>query len=100
MELTVDFETGIIEQIRTDQAFTNALLDEVEEVLSEDENEPAQGILRVLVTGTIGFDTLAKFLSMSGQSIQQLLSQEIPPDTTSLKAITKALRLALGVAAS
>lgn len=100
MELTVDFEAGIIEQIRTDQAFTNALIDEVDEVLAEGENEPAQGILRVLVSGTIGFDALAKTLSMSSQSLQELLSQEMSPDTASLKTITTALKLALRVAAS
>ncbi|MBV7537142.1 hypothetical protein KW842_15345 [Duganella sp. sic0402] len=100
MELTVDFETEIIEQIRSDQAFTNILLDELEELLSQSECEPAQGMLRVLIVGTIGFDALANSLSIPSLSLQQLLSQKNPPHNASLKVITKALKLALRVAAS
>jgi DNA-binding phage protein len=100
MELTVDFETGIIEQIRSDQTFTNILLDELEELLSKSEREPAQGMLRVLIAGTVGFDALANSLSMTNLALQQLLTQKTPPHTASLKAITKALKLALRVTAS
>ncbi|SDF94812.1 MULTISPECIES: hypothetical protein [unclassified Duganella] len=100
MELTVDFEAELIEQIRNDQTFTNILLDELDELISEGEREPAQGMLRVLITATVGFDTLAKSLATSSLSLQYMLSQKISPDTASLKVMTKALKLALRVAAS
>ncbi|RZT08741.1 hypothetical protein SAMN05216319_2843 [Duganella sp. CF402] len=100
MELTADFETGLIEQVRQDPLFANALLDEVGELILAKENFPAQGMLRVLVNATVGLDTLAEALSMTGPSLRKLLSQDTDIDTASLQAITQALKLALGVAAS
>lgn len=100
MELTVDFETGVIEQIKNDPAFANALLLEVEDLLLNSDSEPVQGMLRVLVHGTVGLTTLAESLSMTRDSLQQLFSQDATPDAASLSAVEKALRLALGVAAS
>lgn len=100
MELTVDFETGIIEQIRQDPLFANALLDEVDGALLEKDSSPAQGMLRVLVIGTVGWDSLANQLSMTSKSLRKLLAPESEVDTTSLSAIAKALKLAIGVAAS
>lgn len=100
MELTVDFEAGIIEQIRQDPLFANALLDEVDEVFLAKDSSPAQGMLRVLVTGTVGFDSLANQLSMTSKSLRTLLAPETEVAPASLSAIAKALKLALGVAAS
>lgn len=98
MELTVDFETGMIEQIRQDPLFATTLLDEVNEVLTEKDSSPAQSMLRVLVMGTVGFDSLAHQLSMTTTALQKSLAHGADIDTANLGAIAQALKLALGVA--
>lgn len=99
MELA-GFEVGIVERIQREPAFAVALMTEVNEAFAEDENNIAKGILRVLTFGTVGFSALAQSLSLTAETLQQLLSQDATPDAASLRAVEKALRLALGVAAS
>ncbi|MRW94640.1 transcriptional regulator [Duganella sp. FT80W] len=98
MELA-GFEVGIVERIQREPAFAAALIEEVDEALTEGENSVAKGMLRVLTVGTIGFFALAQSLSVTAESLQQSLSQQATPDAASLRAVEKALRLALGVAA-
>lgn len=100
MELTQNYDIGIIERIKHERAFAEALLDEVDETADSKEYSITQEVLRVLVIGTVGFDGLSHTLPITSEKLQELLEAASPPPASQLSAITKALRLALGVAAS
>lgn len=99
MELA-GFEVGIVQRIKREPAFAAALMAEVDEAFSEDESNIAKSILRVLAVGTVGLPILAQSLSLTTETLQQLLAQDATPDLASLRTVEKALKLALGVAAS
>ncbi len=100
MELTQNYDIGIIERIKSERAFAEALLDEVDETSNTKEYPVTQELLRVLVIGTVGFDALSHSLLMTGEKLQHLLEADSPPTPSQMSAITKALKLAMGVAAS
>lgn len=100
MELTQDFDVGIIERLQRDRAFATALLDEIEETLRESEYGVARDMLRTLVAGTVGFDGLSTALSMTGDRLSYLLSTKEKSSPEDLSAIASALKRAFGVAAS
>lgn len=100
MELTQNYDIGIIERLRRDRAFAEAMLTEVEETLGNGEYATAQELLRVLVLGTVGFGGLSRSLSMTAKKLQEVLETPSPSVSGQLSAIAKALKLALGVAAS
>ena len=100
MELTQDFDIGIIERVDRDPLFARAMLDEVNELLAVGDYEPVPGMLRVLIMGTVGFDYLARPLSMAGDMLSQMLSAGSHPSTASLSAIASALKLEFGIALS
>lgn len=100
MELTQDFEVGIIERIQRDRAFAEALLDEIEETLRESEYGVAQDMLHTLVTGTLGFDALSNSLSMTSETLTHMLSSKAKTSPEDLNAIASALKRAFGVSAS
>lgn len=100
MELTQDFEVGIIERIQRDRAFAEALMDEVEETLGECEYGVARGMLRTLVTGTIGFDALSETLSMTSETLIHMLSSTATTSPGELGAIASALKHKFGMASS
>ncbi|GJJ01015.1 hypothetical protein RugamoR64_15530 [Duganella rhizosphaerae] len=100
MELTRDFETGIVDRIAADPAFANAMLDEVEEALKASGDGAARGMLRALIAGTIGFEALSRPLSTTGEALQTSLLTDDSTMPPPLSAILAALKRELGVAAS
>jgi len=100
MELTQNYDIGIIERIKRERAFAEALLDEVDETSENKDYSVTQELLRVLIIGTIGFGRLSHALSMTSEKLQELLESATPPAPGQMSSITKALKLALGVAAS
>ena len=100
MELMRDFETGIVERIERDPAFARALLDEVNELLAVGDDGPVRGMLRALIKGTVGFDYLSRPLSMTGETLRQMLSANSKPAIASLSAIASALKREFGATAS
>ena len=100
MELMRDFEAGIVERIERDPAFARAMLDEVNALLAAGDDEPVPGMLRVLIKGTVGFDYLSRPLSMTGETLRQMLSASSHPAITSLSAIANALKLEFGMTPS
>lgn len=100
MELTQNYDVGIIARIQSERAFAEALLAEVNETLGNNEYPVAQELLRVLVLGTVGFDALSSSLSMTSENLQGILEAAIPPPLAQLSAIVSALKRALGVTTS
>lgn len=100
MELTQNYDVGIIARIQSERAFAEALLAEVNETLGNNEYPVAQELLRVLVLGTVGFDALSRSLSMTSENLQRILEAAIPPPLARLSAIVSALKRALGVTTS
>lgn len=97
MELTQNYDIGIIERIKRERAFVKALLAEVDETLGNEEYPVAQELLRVLVLGTVGFNPLSDSLSMTGVALQEILEATPPPPPAHLRAIATALKRALDV---
>lgn len=100
MELTQNYDIGVIERIRRERAFVEGLLDEVDETLDSKEYPVAQELLRVLVLGTVGFSALSRSLSMRSETLQEILETAEPPDPAHLNAIACALKRALDVTTS
>lgn len=100
MELTRDFEAGIIERIAADPAFASAMLDEIDGLLQTGDEPVARGMLRALTAGTVGFEALSRPLSTTGETLQKILSTDAFTASPSLSAIVNALKRELGVAAS
>lgn len=100
MELTRDFEVGVVERIERDPAFARAMLDEVSELLAAGDDEPVPGMLRALIKGTVGFDYLSRPLSMTSETLRQILSANSEPTIACLSAIASALKQEFDMTAS
>ena len=100
MELTRDFEAGVIERIAADPTFASAILDEIDDLLQTGDKAAARGMLRALTAGTIGFEALSRPLSTTGETLQKILLTDSSIATPSLSAIVSALKRELGVPAS
>lgn len=100
MELTQNYDIGVIARIERDRTFADALLEEATGTLADQEYDVTQEILRVLVTGTVGYELLARSLSMTSEKLREILEAAAPPLPAQLSAITRALQHALDVTAS
>jgi DNA-binding phage protein len=92
MGLTRDFKETILERVRRDPDFTNALLDEAATAFLNGEPQLARLILRDLVNATMGFEELAVKTAKPAKSLHRMLSKQGNPSMDNLAAILAALR--------
>jgi DNA-binding phage protein len=97
MGLTRDFKETILERVRRDPDFANALLDEAATAFLNGEPQLARLILRDLVNATIGFEGLAVKIVRPAKSLHRMLSKQGNPSMDNLAAILAALREELHV---
>lgn len=97
MALTRDFKQTVIERVKRDPAFAQALLDEAATLFLNGEPEPARLILRDLVNATLGFEQLATLTSKPSKSLHRMLSPNGNPSMDNLAAIIDAIRGRLNV---
>jgi DNA-binding phage protein len=91
MALTRDFKETIVERVRKDPEFANALLQEALHALLNGEPENARLMLRDLVNATIGFEVLAETLGKNPKSIHRMLGEKGNPTMDNLAIILHTL---------
>ena len=92
MALTRDFKETIQKRIESDPAFAKALLDEAVALFLKGDVETARLVLRDLVNGTIGFESLAEKTSTPAKSLHRMLSKSGNPGMNNFSAILCALQ--------
>jgi len=97
MALTRDFKQTVVERVRRDPAFAQALLDEAGRLLLNGESEAARLILRDLVNATVGFENLAAQTMMPSKSLHRMLSSKGNPRMNNVAAIFETIGKKLGV---
>jgi DNA-binding phage protein len=97
MALTRDFKDTIVERLKREPAFAQALLDEAATLFLNGEPEVARLILRDLVNATIGFEALAAMTEKPSKSLHRMLSAHGNPSMDNLAAIFGALSSELNV---
>jgi len=97
MTLTKDFKVTVVERVKRDPKFAEALLDEAAALFLNGEPETARLILRDLVNATIGFEGLALATAKPSKSLHRMLSAEGNPNMDNLAAIFGAVRRKLKV---
>lgn len=97
MALVRDANRSVIERIRRDSKFAEALLDEAATLFLNGEPHTARLLLRDLVNATIGFEGLARETVKPAKSLHRMLSAGGNPSMDNLAAIFRAVRIRLGV---
>ena len=92
MTLTREFKQTIVERVKRDPAFANALLDEAASLFLGGEPDAARLILRDLVNATVGFEHLAELTHKPSKSLHRMLSPKGNPSMDNLAAIFFAVR--------
>jgi DNA-binding phage protein len=92
MALTRNFKLTIVERVKRDPAFANALLDEAATLFLTGEPDAARLILRDLVNATVGFEHLAELTHKPSKSLHRMLSPAGNPSMDNLAAIFSAVR--------
>jgi DNA-binding phage protein len=92
MALTRDFKETIVERVKRDPGFADALLQEALDALLNGEPEVARLMLRDLVNATIGFEELAGTLGKNPKSIHRMLAERGNPTMDNLAVILHTLR--------
>jgi DNA-binding phage protein len=97
MALTREFKETVVERVRREPKFANALLDEAATLFLNGEPETARLILRDLVNATVGFEKLAAETGKPVKSLHRMLSGAGNPTMDNLAVVLKVIREALGV---
>jgi DNA-binding phage protein len=92
MTLTRDFKQTVVERVKRDPPFANALLDEAATLFLSGEPDAARLILRDLVNATVGFEHLAELTHKPSKSLHRMLSPKGNPSMDNLAAIFSAIR--------
>jgi len=92
MALTKNFKETVIQRVKSDASFAQALLDEAATLFLNGEPETARLILRDLVNATIGFEQLAALTAKPSKSLHRMLSPTGNPSMDNLAAIFRAVR--------
>jgi DNA-binding phage protein len=91
MALTREFKDTVMERVRRDSAFRNALLCEALNVCLEGDLETGKIVLRDLVNATVGFEGLGQRLGIPSKSLHRMLSAQGNPSSQNFFAIIDAL---------
>jgi DNA-binding phage protein len=96
MALARNSRHTVIERVRRDRAFAQALLDEAQTVFVKGDPALARLTLRDLVHGTVGFEGLAAETHIPSKSLHRMLSARGNPSMDNLSLIFDVLRKEIG----
>ncbi|MCC6981290.1 MAG: transcriptional regulator [Candidatus Melainabacteria bacterium] len=97
MALTRDFKETVVNRIKQDPEFAQALLDEAISLFLIGEPETARLVLRDLVNATVGFEDLSAHVGSPSKSVHRMLSERGNPNMDNLSAILAAIATVLNV---
>jgi DNA-binding phage protein len=97
MALTRDFRQTVIDRVKRDPAFAQALLDEAATLFLNGESQTARLTLHDLVNATIGFEQLAAMTDKPSKSLHRMLSPGGNPSMDNLATIFRVVRGYLNV---
>lgn len=96
-DMTIDYKETINDRIKSDPAYSTALLDEAMTLFLNGEPDTARLILRELVKATVGFEDLAVKTDKPSKSLHRMLSVNGNPTMNNLTNIIGILRHSLNV---
>ena len=97
MPLTRSFKETVMEDIRKNPGFRDALLSEAIQVLIGGEMEVAKNILRDYINATIGFEKLSAKVKIPRKSLMRMFGPDGNPRMNNLFAVIVALQKDAGV---
>ncbi|HTQ14779.1 MAG TPA: hypothetical protein VMH86_12970 [Rhizomicrobium sp.] len=97
MALTVSFKEAIVDRIRRDPAFGQALLREGVDALLSQEFDTAKDMLRDYVNATLGFEELSRLAGIPVKSLMRMLGPRGNPQAGNLLSVVAALQRYAGV---
>lgn len=89
--LTRNSSQTMVERIRRDSRFAKGVLSEAASLFLGGEPETARLMLRDIVNGTLGFETLSEITGIPPKSLHRMLSSRGNPGMDSLAAIFEAM---------
>jgi len=92
MGLTRNFKETVLERVKREPEFADALLQEALDAFLNGEPETARLMLRDLVNATIGFEELADILDKHAKSVHRMLAEKGNPTMDNLAVILHTLR--------
>jgi DNA-binding phage protein len=81
MALTRDFREIVMARVRKDPRFRESMLNEAVNACLEEELDAGKAMLRDLVNATIGFEELARRVSIPSKSLHRMLSSRGNPSS-------------------
>ncbi len=97
MPLTRDFKETVLEDMRRNPDFREAMLREAADALFTNELYLTKDVLRDYVNATMGFDGLSKELNIPAKSLMRMLGPGGNPQANNLLSIIAALQKHAGV---
>lgn len=97
MPLTKPFKETILKRAKEDPEFRVGLLTEALDAFMNGEISVAKLLLRDYVNATIGFETLAKDIDKSPESVMRMLSERGNPYSNNLSSLIASLKKYEGV---
>jgi DNA-binding phage protein len=95
--LTVSFKETVLERVRRDPKFAQALLRQGVDALLSEEFDVAKDLLRDYINATIGFDGLAREAGIPIKSLMRMLGPSGNPQASNLLAVIAALQRHAGI---
>lgn len=84
MALTRNFKETIVERVRTDPEYADALFEQGVQAMLDGDVGAGKSIVRDYINATIGFDALAKEVDKSPKSLMRMFSEKGNPNATNL----------------
>lgn len=101
MPLTRDFRELVAARVRKDSAFRQGLITEAVRVMLQGDLAIGRNILRDYINATVGFEKLARGVSISPKSLMRMFGPKGNPRADNLMAVIgylqKATKVKLGV---
>lgn len=97
MPLTRAFRETVLEDMKRNPGFREAMLREGIDALLDNDLELGKGILRDYINATIGFEKLGAKLKMSPKSLMRMFGPRGNPQAKNLFAVIRVLQRNAGV---
>jgi DNA-binding phage protein len=97
MPLTKSYKETLMEDIRSNPGFREALLREAVDVLLGGEVDVARGVLRDYINATIGFEKLGAKVKIPPKSLMRMFGPKGNPQAKNLFAVIAALQKDAGI---
>jgi len=92
MALTRDFKETVVERVRRDPKFQQALFTEAINAYLAGDTQTGKAVLRDLVNATVGFEELATEVKRPSKSLHRMLAPRGNPSTENFFGIVSALQ--------